>query len=232
VPLGVLLLTCCWCAAGVSGASVVIQQAPGAQGAQLLAALQNASVTDIQFAGDYAVGSAFDPYIPTDATIKVNRCAVVAVVWVGLWSWAGAAQHAVADLAGAWARVIVPVMCTARSVSVHASDAQQGARVLPDQPCCALARRNITLRGLPGARPPPVLDLHYRQGVVEMCDACWVVIRDMAIANERMVSRGVAAWERSAARWRCLAPRAWMCWTSSCGIARGPRDMGHMTSAP
>lgn len=47
--------------------------------------------------------------------------------------------------------------------------------------------RNITITGLPGLDPVPMLDLQYKMAVLQLCDDCWMTLYNISIKDERMV---------------------------------------------
>lgn len=51
-----------------------------------------------------------------------------------------------------------------------------------------LSCSNITITGVPGLDPVPMLDFQYKLAVLQLCDTCWLTLLNMAVKDDRMVS--------------------------------------------
>jgi hypothetical protein len=51
---------------------------------------------------------------------------------------------------------------------------------------CLLCR-NITVSGLPGVKPTPMLDFQFKLSVAQLCNDCWFIFKDVDVKDERMV---------------------------------------------
>jgi hypothetical protein len=74
----------------------------------------------------------------------------------------------------------------------HAHGTAAGAAAVPTA-CAGMAAaflcacRNVTVSGLPGVVPTPMLDFQFKLSVAQLCNDCWFTFRDVNVKDERMV---------------------------------------------
>jgi hypothetical protein len=86
-------------------------------------------------------------------------------------------------------------------------------------------RRNITVTSVPGLDPPPMLDFQFKLSVLELCDTCWFTMHDIAVKDERMVSRPVVRQHLGVV---CPSNSSCCCWPACQPAHRS----GHNRAAP